>query len=139
MCTNKEFGMAYPENTPETRMSEVIAERDNLGLSELSPRQLSGKFNEIFFMGMTNIRDAAYALEAKDRLDRFDRLQRLLGLLAPAGTAPRTALEQLYIQSENSADESPIVLDLRHMLSQHWGEWTPALREAEGLPPADEK
>ena len=74
--------------------------------------------------------------EAADRLARYDRLQRLLGLLAPAGTAPRTAIEQIYLQSATDAEESPIVLELRHMLSQHWGEWTPAIREAEGLPPA---
>ncbi len=131
--------MTYPENRPETRLEEVIKERDDLRMSELSPRELSGKFDEIFFMGMTNIRDAAYALEARERVARFDRLQRLLGLLAPAGTAPRTALEQIYLQSETSTDESQIVLDLRAMLEQHWGEWTPALREAEGLPPATEE
>lgn len=76
--------------------------------------------------------------EAANRIERFHRLSRLLGLLAPGGTAPRTALEQIYAQSANpDVEETPIVLDLRHMLQQHWGEWTPALREAEGLPPAD--
>jgi hypothetical protein len=86
--------------------------------------------------GTANITDELLA-EAADRIDRFDRLSRLLGLLAPGGTAPRTALEQVYAQSANLiVEESPIILDLRHMLEQHWGEWTPALREAEGLPPA---
>lgn len=75
--------------------------------------------------------------EAADRIDRLDRLQKLLGLLAPSGTAPRTALEQIYDQSASGVvEESPILLDLRRMLRSHWGEWTPALREAEGLPPA---
>jgi len=73
--------------------------------------------------------------EAADRLQQFENLSSLLGLLAPAGTAPRTAIEQIYKQSAYNGDESQIVLDLRQMLSQHWGEWTPALREAEGLPP----
>jgi hypothetical protein len=76
--------------------------------------------------------------EAADRVDRFNRLSKLIGLLAPGGTAPRTAFEEIYRQSGTpDVGESPVILDLRHMLHQHWGEWTPALREAEGLPPAE--
>jgi len=73
-----------------------------------------------------------------EKVMRLGRLSWLLGLLAPGGTAPRTALEQIYIQAGDNIEESPIVLDLRHMLHDHWGNWTPALREAEGFPPASE-
>lgn len=74
-----------------------------------------------------------------ERVMRLGRLSWLLGMLAPGGTAPRTALEQIYIQAGENRDESPIVLDLRKMLESHWGEWTPALREAEGLAPAEKQ
>jgi len=63
------------------------------------------------------------ALEAANQAERLQRLSKLLGLLAPGGTAPRTALEQLYDQSDVSTDESPAVLELRRMLQPHWGEW----------------
>lgn len=71
------------------------------------------------------------------KLNQMQRLSELLGKLAPGGTAPRTALEQIWKQSETDSDESPILLELREMLSQHWGDWKPALRDAEGLPPAE--
>lgn len=73
--------------------------------------------------------------EAANRLQRLERLATLIGLVAPGGTAPRTAIEELYKQSAVSAEESPAVLALRTMLQPHWGEWTPTLREAEGMPP----
>jgi len=75
--------------------------------------------------------------EAAKKLDKLQNINKLLGLLAPAGTAPRTAIGQLWEQSDENADESPILLELRAILAQHWGEWTPAIREAEGLPPAE--
>ncbi len=125
--------MAQPESEPNWH--EVVeSKRLELDLPNKLPGQFSRTFAERSFRNMTAV-DEAYISEAADRLARFDRLQRLLGLLAPGGTAPRTAFEQLFIQSATDCDESPIVLDLRGMLSQHWGEWTPALREAEGLPP----
>lgn len=127
--------MTHFEADSESTWPEVIeAERQRLELSEITPKTFSTKFGERSFIGM-NVVDAAYIREAAERLDRFARLQRLIGLLAPGGTAPRAALEQIYVQSDTNAEESPIVLDLRHMLKQHWGEWTPALREAKGLPP----
>lgn len=76
-------------------------------------------------------------IEAAKKLDKLQNLNRLFGLLTPGGTAPRTAFEQLWIQSDLNADESPILLELRTMLEAHWGEWTPAIREAEGLPPVE--
>jgi len=75
--------------------------------------------------------------ESAKKLDRLHNINKLLGLLAPGGTAPRTGFEQLWEQAGENAEESPILLELRHMLSTHWGEWTPALRKAEGLPPVD--
>ena len=131
--------MRHPESVPEPTTPELIdGVRRKLETGKLHLSELGRELTERSLADMNPI-DAAYVREAADRLARFDRLQRILGLLAPAGTAPRTALEQIYIQSETSADESPIVLDLRSMLNQHWGEWTPALREAEGLPPAAEE
>ena len=128
--------MTHPESAPEpTWPAAVETERRRLGLSDMVLRKFSRNFAELSSTGM-NVEDAAYLREASERLARFDRLIRLMGLLAPAGTAPRTALEEIYIQSATSAEESPVVLDLREMLAQHWGEWTPALREAEGIPPA---
>lgn len=130
--------MTDHESQPYPTWEEVLEEkRIRLDLKNKSDRELSDWFAQAPKDSMHEIHIAAYALEAADRLARADRLRRLIGLLAPAGTAPRTALEQLYIQSETSAEESPIVLDLRNMLKQHWGEWTPALQEAEGLPPRD--
>lgn len=73
--------------------------------------------------------------ETTRQLERLQRLSEILGKLAPAGTAPRTGFEQLWIQSGENSDESPVLLELCAMLTNHWGEWTPALREAEGLPP----
>ncbi len=73
--------------------------------------------------------------EGAKKIEQLDRLNTLFGLLAPGGTAPRTALEELWRQSEHSKDESPTLLDLREMLAEHWADWTPALREIEGLPP----
>jgi hypothetical protein len=84
-----------------------------------------------------NPRVEEIAEEAAARIDRLNRLQRLLGQLAPSGTAPRTALEEIYKQSADSADRSQIVNDLGEMLEQHWGEWTPALRKAEGFPDSE--
>lgn len=127
--------MRHPDSQPELTTPELVdGVRRKLGLRELGEAEISRELNERSLADMNPI-DAAYVREAADRLARFERLQRLLGLLAPGGTAPRTALEQIYNQSDTSADESPIVLDLRLMLTQHWSEWTPALREAEGLPP----
>lgn len=76
--------------------------------------------------------------EAAERLERIDRFTRLLALVAPVGTAPRTALEQLWKQSKVSDEETQVVVDFREMLQQHNDEWTPALREAEGLPSVEE-
>jgi|GEM_PF-3412826 len=128
------------EPRPETTWPQVVdEERQRLRIGELSAKELSTRLGERALSGGTNrmTHHAAYELEAAERLARFDRLTRLLGWLAPAGTAPRTAIEQIYIQSETNAEESQIVLDLRAMLADHWGDWTPALREAEGLPPAE--
>ncbi len=132
--------MTQFESQPEPTWSEVVEqERKNRHLGDLSLRQLSEQLAERAVGGGTDrmTHHAAYELEAAERLARFDRLTRLLGLLAPGGTAPRTALEQIYKQSETSDEESPVVLDLRAMLHEHWSEWTPALREAEGFPPAE--
>ena len=100
--------------------------------SELSHTELAAKLRD------TDKPDDALLQAAADQLERLARLTTLLGMLAPGGTAPRTALEQIYAQSADPASnpESPIVLDLRKMLQEHWADWTPALREAEGLPPA---
>lgn len=76
--------------------------------------------------------------ESANRLQQLQNLSQILGLLAPGGTAPRTALEQLFLQSKENGDESPIVLEARGMLEQHWGDWTPAIRKAEGLPQAED-
>lgn len=76
--------------------------------------------------------------ETTKQLERLQRLSEMLGKLAPGGTAPRTAFEQLWIQSDDNSDESPVLLELREMLTNHWGDWTPALRKAEGLPPAEQ-
>jgi hypothetical protein len=131
--------MRHPESEPEPTTPALIdGVRRKLELDKLHFSELGRQLTERSLADMNPI-DAAYVQEAADRLARFDRFQRLVGLLAPGGTAPRTALEQIYIQSGDNADESPIVLDLRGMLEQHWGEWTPALREAEGLPPAPEE
>ncbi len=123
-----------PENEP-TWSDVVREERDRLALSELPLRDIKEKLVRNAEGG--NTYEAALKIEAADRIERFDRLTRLLGLLAPGGTAPRTALEQIYIQSADNSDESPIVLELREILETHWGEWTPAIREAEGLPPIE--
>lgn len=126
--------MRQHESEPTQTSPEVIdGVRRKLELGKLSLTEIGRELNERSLTDMNPI-DAAYVQEAADRLARFDRLQRLLGLLAPAGTAPRTALEQIYIQSETNTDESQIVLDLRGMLAQHWGDWTPTLGEAEGIP-----
>jgi len=71
--------------------------------------------------------------EAANRIQRLENLTRLFGLLAPGGTAPRTALEQLYVQSATSADASPMVEEMRRMLEPCYGSWTPVLAEAEGI------
>jgi|GEM_PF-3311654 hypothetical protein len=77
-------------------------------------------------------------IEAAKQLGRLNNLALLLGMLAPAGTAPRTAIEQLWIQAgEEDPDESPILLELREMLRNHWADWKPAIREAEGFPPKE--
>lgn len=74
---------------------------------------------------------------AAGRLDVLHRLIGHLGLLAPGGTAPRTALEEIYRQSlEGDIRETPAVIALRDMLDPHWGDWSDSLREIEGLPPA---
>lgn len=86
-------------------------------------------------LGETMTEGSEIIVEAAIKLDKLQNINKLFGLLAPGGTAPRTALEQLWDQSDLNSDESPIALELRHMLSSHWGEWTPAIREAEGLPP----
>jgi len=128
------------EPVPEVTWSQVVdEERQRLGVEKLSAKELSFRLGERALNGTTNrmTHHAVYELEASERLARFDRLTTLLGWLAPAGTAPRTAIEQIYIQSETNAEESQIVLDLRAMLANHWGDWTPALREAEGLPPSE--
>ena len=77
--------------------------------------------------------------EATKQLERLQRLSEILGKLAPGGTAPRTGLEQLWIQSGETSDESPILLEMRSMLASHWGDWTPAIRQAEGLPPIQQE
>lgn len=71
--------------------------------------------------------------EAANKLEQLQNMNMLLGLLAPGGTAPRTALEEICNQSGSSAEEFPALLELRKMLATHWGEWTPALREAAGF------
>jgi hypothetical protein len=127
--------------TPEDSWPKVVdEERRRLQLGDLSAKALSNLLAKRALNGGTDrmTHHAAYELEAAERLARFDRLTRLLGLLAPAGTAPRTAIEQIYIQSETDDMASQVILDLRAMLHGHWGEWTPALREAEGFPPAIE-
>lgn len=132
--------MSHFESQPEPTWPEVVdQERKDRRLGDLSLRQLSSELAERAAGGGTDrmTHHAAYELEAAERLAQFDRLTRLLGMLAPGGTAPRTALEQIYQQSLTNDDESPILLDMRTMLRQHWGEWTPALREAEGFPPAE--
>lgn len=75
--------------------------------------------------------------EATKQLERLQKLSQLIGMLAPGGTAPRTGFEQLWIQAGDNSDESPVLLELRGMLHAHWGDWRPALREAEGLPPKE--
>lgn len=72
-------------------------------------------------------------------LERLQRLNVLLGMLAPGGTAPRTGVEQLWIQAADNSDESPVLHEIRMMLKQHWGDWTPAIREADGLPPIQQQ
>lgn len=127
--------MRHHEAEPEQTSPEVVnGVRRKLELGKLSLAEISRELNERSLADMNPI-DAAYVQEAADRIAHFDRLQRVLGLLAPGGTAPRTALEQIYLQSATSSDESPVVLDLRNMLTPHWGEWTPTLRAAEGAPP----
>jgi hypothetical protein len=76
--------------------------------------------------------------ESAKKLEQLQNLSTLLGLVAPGGSAPRTALEQLWKQSSDNAEETPVLKEFRSMLSGHHGEWTPALREAEGLPPRKE-
>jgi len=73
--------------------------------------------------------------EAATRIRRFENLCTMLGKLAPKGTAHNTALEQIYQQADVGAEISPIVLELRAMLAHHYGEWTPAIAEAEGIAP----
>lgn len=75
--------------------------------------------------------------EVTTKVDRLQNLNKLFGKLAPAGTAPRTALEQLWDQSAKNSDDSDALLELRAMLESHWGNWTPAIRSAEGLPPVE--
>jgi hypothetical protein len=75
--------------------------------------------------------------ESAKKLDQLQNIGKLLGLLAPGGTAPRTAFEQIWDESSSRGDEFPVLLELRDMLQKHWGEWTPAIREAEGLPPTE--
>ena len=77
--------------------------------------------------------------ESVKKLNQLQNLSQILGLLAPGGTAPRTGFEQLWVQSAENAEASPILLELRDMLHQHWGDWPPAIREAEGFPPDDDK
>ena len=89
--------------------------------SDLHDTRLARQLREL-----SNPDNAALIEAAADRIDRFNRLSRLLGLLAPAGTAPRTALEQIYVQSANpDVEETAIIADLRGMLYTHWAEWTP--------------
>lgn len=77
--------------------------------------------------------------QAAKRLNVLEDLATLLGNLAPGGTAPRTALEEIYRQARaGNTDISPTVLDLQAMLAQHYGEWTPALSKIEGFPPKEE-
>lgn len=104
---------------------------------EKSPKELSMRelALAIFAMGETFPEHAELLRESAAKLLQLQRLNELLGMLAPGGTAPRTGFEQLWIQSEDNSDESPILLELRNMLNEHWGDWTPAIREAEGLPP----
>ncbi len=128
------------EPKPEPTWPEVVeSERKTRSLGDLTHRQLSNQLAERALGGGTDrmTHHAAYELEAAERLAQFDRLTTLIGLLAPGGTAPRTALEQIYKQSATDDEESQIVLDLRAMLHQHWGDWTPALREIQGYPPAE--
>jgi hypothetical protein len=81
--------------------------------------------------------ESSIITEAAKKLDKLQNINKLLGLLAPGGTAPRTAIEQLWNQSDLNAEKSPILLELRAMLAVHYGDWTPAIREAEGLPPVE--
>ena len=132
--------MAEFDPTSEASWPVVVdEERQRLRLGDLSAEELSDQLAQRALNGATDrmTHHAAYELEAAERLAQLGRLTRLLGLLAPAGTAPRTAIKQIYKQSETDAEESQIVLDLRAMLHAHWAEWTPALREAAGFPPAE--
>ena len=117
--------------TDNIKQQNPLADRTDTQI-RLAIRALAA--DEIILAGLSPTYRENVLEEAANRLQRFERLTTLLGLLAPAGTAPRTALEQLYEQSSANANESPIVLEIRHMLEPHWGEWTPILREADGLP-----
>lgn len=80
----------------------------------------------------------ALIVEAAKQLGRLNNLTVLISDLAPSGTAPRTALDQLWRQAESNSGESASVIELRRMLKQHWGEWTLELAQAAGFSLTDE-
>jgi len=117
-------------------MTEILPQNHEIEKKpdELTISQLAMAVRAI---GESSPKHLELADEAANRLDKLQNLNKLLGLLAPKGTAPSTALEQIWDQSDSSSEESPVLLELRSMLESHWGERTPAIRKAEGLPPVE--
>lgn len=115
-------------------MSEHIPNRTNHEKkpSELTIPQLALALKAL---GETVQDESGIITEAVAKLEKLQNINKLLGLLAPGGTAPRTALEEIWKQADNNGNESPVLQELRSMLTAHWGEWTPAIRKAEGIPP----
>lgn len=130
-----------PSHSEPTHDEIVDAEIKRLGFSETSNKRFAAQLRELAENPTTSrgYGHAAYEKEAAARIEQLDRFQALIGLVAPGGTAPRTALEQIYQQSLAGNNElTQIILDLGNMLYEHWAEWTPALRAAEGFPPENE-
>lgn len=125
------MGRFGPENEPQNPLADRTDTQIRLGLRRLAADEHMRRNPHVTWA----LHDENLLEEAANRIQRYQNLSRLLGQLAPAGTAPRTALEQLYAQSATNADESPILLELRGMLAQHYEEWTPAIAEAEGVTP----
>lgn len=107
--------------------------------SDRAPRDLNGAQLAIALRALGDrLPDGtAIVYEAAARVERLQNLSKLLGRLAPGGTAPRTALEHIWDRAETSSEVDPVLLELSAMLEKHYGEWTPAIREVEGLPPKD--
>jgi deoxycytidylate deaminase len=127
--------MTNPENMPWIEQANIESLE---ALNQLRRKSFSKMTTRVLKSELLNLDvpeyDAVVVEEVAKRLQQFDNLTKILGLLAPGGTAPRTAIEEIYKQSADNADESQIILDLRQMLHPQWGEWTPALRKAEGFP-----